>query len=48
MKRLKIIICLLLCLCCAKLTAQEYAGIAGMVHVPTAEMASAGEARIGA
>ena len=27
--------------------AQEYTGITGMVHVPTAEMASEGDARIG-
>ena len=47
MKRLGFIICLLLCLY-GKPAAQEYAGITGMVHVPTAEMASAGEARIGA
>ena len=29
------------------LPAQEYAGITGMIHVPTAEMAPEGEARIG-
>ena len=29
-------------------SAQEYVGITGMVHVPTAEMATEGEARIGA
>lgn len=28
--------------------AQEYTGITGMMHVPTAEMAPAGTARIGA
>ena len=26
---------------------QEYTGITGMIHVPTAEMATEGEARIG-
>lgn len=29
------------------LAAQEYTGITGMMHVPTAEMAPAGTARIG-
>lgn len=29
------------------LNAQEYSGITGMMHVPTAEMASAGTARVG-
>ena len=38
MKRLGFIICLLLCLY-GKPAAQEYAGITGMVYVPTAEMA---------
>lgn len=35
-----------LLLACA-LHAQEYTGITGMIHVPTAEMASEGDARIG-
>lgn len=32
---------------CVTLAAQEYTGITGMMHVPTAEMAPAGTARIG-
>lgn len=32
---------------CVTLSAQEYTGITGMMHVPTAEMAPAGTARIG-
>lgn len=37
-------------LCCfvLGLRAQEYAGMGGMMHVPTAEMATEGEARVGA
>lgn len=40
--------CLLCCMCLYVLQAQEYSGITGMIHVPTAEMAPEGEARIGA
>lgn len=29
------------------LLAQEYSGVTGMIHVPTAEMATEGEARVG-
>lgn len=33
--------------CIPILRAQEYSGVTGMIHVPTAEMATEGEARIG-
>lgn len=44
----RLIACLLvgLLLGCA-IQAQEYTGITGMIHVPTAEMALEGDARIG-
>lgn len=41
-------ICLLALCVSRNLTAQEYAGMTGMIHVPTAEMVPEGEARIGA
>ena len=45
----RICICLLLlCAMGGRMSAQEYSGITGMIHVPTAEMAKEGEARIGA
>lgn len=41
--------CIVLCwVNCQKGLAQDYDGTTGMIHVPTAEMAPAGEARIGA
>lgn len=44
----RLIVCLLvgLLLVCT-IQAQEYSGITGMIHVPTAEMAPEGDARIG-
>lgn len=46
MKKLISCLCLLL-LFIAPGKAQEYSGITGMIHVPTAEMATEGEARLG-
>lgn len=43
-----IVICFLVMMsCCPVLQAQDYSGVTGMIHVPTAEMATEGEARIG-
>lgn len=45
---MKRFLCCLLCWACLTvLQAQEYSGITGMIHVPTAEMATEGEARVG-
>ena len=46
MKRLLIITCV--CLLMAGANAQQYVGSKGLIHVPTAEMDTAGVARIGA
>lgn len=44
----RLVICLLVeLLLVGTIQAQEYTGITGMIHVPTAEMASEGDARIG-
>lgn len=44
----RLVICLLVgLLMVCTIQAQEYTGITGMIHVPTAEMASEGDARIG-
>lgn len=44
-----LVVCLLIgWLLVSRGQAQEYTGITGMIHVPTAEMASEGDARIGA
>ena len=43
----RICICLLFFWSALALSAQEYSGITGIIHVPTAEMATEGEARIG-
>lgn len=44
----RLVICLLVeLLLVGTIKAQEYTGITGMIHVPTAEMASEGDARIG-
>ena len=45
MKRL--LFSLLCWACLTALQAQEYSGITGMIHMPTAEMATEGEARVG-
>lgn len=39
--------CILGCCVLQVLKAQEYSGITGLIHVPTAEMATEGEARVG-
>lgn len=44
----KIIFILICCLFPFTLSAQQYAGMTGLIHVPSAEMDSAGDARIGA
>lgn len=46
MKRIIITICM--CLLIVGMQAQQYIGSAGLIHVPTAEMDTAGVARIGA
>lgn len=43
----KFLFCLLCCVYWNVMQAQEYSGITGMIHVPTAEMATEGEARAG-
>ena len=44
----RVLICFLVMVCgYPALLAQDYSGVTGMIHVPTAEMATEGEARIG-
>lgn len=43
----KVLFGLLCCVCLSALRAQEYSGITGLIHIPTAEMATEGEARVG-
>lgn len=47
MKRLHIIIAAIFALCQLQAAAQQFTGIEGLIHVPSAEMDSAGDARIG-
>lgn len=42
-----IVVAMSLCIGGGRIYAQEYAGVSGMIHVPTAEMAEEGTARIG-